>query len=68
MSVGAVGSSYGSLAAMSSSLPVGAAQSVRREAENDGDRDDRAGAAAAVRAPVLNLGGQVVGAVINTSA
>lgn len=68
MSVGAIGSSYGSLAALSSSAQAGAAQPIRREAENDGDKDDRAGAAAAVRGPTLNLGGQVVGTVINTSA
>ncbi|SDI42020.1 hypothetical protein [Propionivibrio dicarboxylicus] len=68
MSVGAVGSSYGSLASMSLSAQSSPAPSVRREAENDGDKDDGAGAAAAVRAPTLNLSGQVVGAVINTLA
>ena len=68
MSVGAIGSSHASLAAMSLSAQASPVPSVRRETENDGDKDDGAGAAAAVRAPTLNLSGQVVGSVINTSA
>ncbi|WP_319243452.1 hypothetical protein [uncultured Propionivibrio sp.] len=68
MSVGAIGSSHASLAAMSLSAQTNPAPSVRREAENDGDKDDGTRAVAAVQAPTLNLNGQVVGSVINTSA
>ena len=68
MSVGSIGSSSNSLATLQQQSSLNAVQPVRREAENDGDKDDGVAAASTVQAPTVNLNGQIVGKTINTSA
>ena len=67
MSVSSIGSSTAYTAAMQQQSSIAAAPPVRRETENDGDKDD---GAAAVKAPSpsVNLNGQTVGKMINVTA
>ncbi|WP_143009914.1 hypothetical protein [Propionivibrio dicarboxylicus] len=68
MSVGSIGSSSVSLATLQQQSNFASAQPVRREAENDGDKDDGSAAASVAKAPTVNLNGQVVGKTINVTA
>ena len=67
MSVNSIGSSAAYTAALHQQSNVAAAQPVRRDTGNDGDKDD---VAAAVKAPspTVNLNGQTVGSTINITA
>ncbi|WP_319244334.1 hypothetical protein [uncultured Propionivibrio sp.] len=67
MSTGSIGSAISTLATLQQQATASAAPQVRRETENDGDKDDKV-LAPANPAPSVNLNGQVVGRTINTTA
>jgi len=67
MSVSSIASSSSVYTAAIQQQSTSAAQPVRREAENDGDRDDGAKAVKAP-SPYVNLNGQTVGKTINITA